>query len=117
MSVVWTQEALERLEDIQYYLAVKQQAPIAAREMIERLLARTPQIEDMPLSGRQVTDYEDPNVREQLENPYRIIYQITDDTVYILSVMHQRQLLPKVKDLKATSAAAIASIESEQTNH
>ncbi|MEO0442601.1 MAG: type II toxin-antitoxin system RelE/ParE family toxin [Pseudomonadota bacterium] len=67
MEVIWTQEALERLEDIRYYLAVKQHAPVVARDMIDKLLARAPQIQDMPLSGRQVPDYHDPNVREQLK--------------------------------------------------
>lgn len=113
MNVIWTQEALERLEDIQYYLAIEEKAPVAAKQMIGRLIARIPQISDMPLSGRIVPDYSDPKVREQLETPYRMIYLITDSAIYVLSVMHQRQLLPKVKDLKAAAVQAIKAYEDE----
>jgi len=117
MKVVWTEEALERLEDIQYYLAINQKAPAAADEVMGRLFSRIPQIQDMPLSGRQVSDYDNLNVRELLENPYRIIYFIDNQTIYILSVMHQRQLLPKVKELKAAADAAIKMIEEENISH
>jgi len=100
-EIIWTHEALERLEDIQYYLAVQQKAPQAAHEMIDRLIGRVPQIQEMPLSGREVPNYGILNIREQLEPPYRIIYMITEDSVYVMSSMHQRQLLPKKKAMKA----------------
>lgn len=41
-----------------------------------------------------VPDYDDDKVREVLVNPYRIIYFVKANDVSILSVMHQRQLLP-----------------------
>ena len=69
MELIWTQEALERLEDIQYYLTVGQKAPVVAKEMLHRLQSRTLQIQSMPLSGKQVPNYEDPTVREKLESP------------------------------------------------
>ena len=117
MQIIWTDEALERLRDIEYYLAVDQQSPAAARAMINRLINRLPQIQEMPLSGRQVLDYNDLSIREQLENPYRIIYQIGDDVIYLISILHQRQLLPKVKTMKASAQEAIKRIEAEQDSH
>ena len=75
MEVIWTQEALERLEDIQCYLAVQEKAPQAARDTLNRIFAREPQIQDMPLSGRVVPDYNIANLRELIEGSYRIIYQ------------------------------------------
>jgi len=113
MEVIWTQEALERLEDIQYYLAVEQKASQAAGSMISKIISRTPQISEMHFSGRAVPDYEDPKVREQLENPYRIIYLISSDSIYILSVMHQRQLLPKMRELKEAADIAIKEYEKD----
>ncbi|MCK7494445.1 MAG: hypothetical protein MZW92_27135 [Comamonadaceae bacterium] len=44
-------------------------------------------------------EYRREDIRELLEQPYRIIYRFTPDMVTILSVMHYRQLLPR----KATS--------------
>lgn len=106
MDVIWTQEALERLEDIHYYLAVQEKAPQAARETLDRIFAREPQIQEMPLSGRIVPDYKIANLRELLEGAYRIIYLIENNRILIVSVMHQSRLLPKITDLKAASDKA-----------
>ena len=104
MSVVyWTPEALARLEDIEAYIA--QDAPAVAKDVIARLLARSRQMEVAPHSGRQVPDYPRADLRELLERPYRIIYRVTPERIDILTVMHYRQLLPRLAgDLqKATS--------------
>lgn len=107
MDVIWTQEALERLEDIQYYLAVQEKAPQAARDTLDRIFAREPQIQEMPLSGRVVPDYKIANLRELLEGSYRIIYLIQNNRILIVSVMHQSRLLSKVKELKAAADEAV----------
>jgi addiction module RelE/StbE family toxin len=92
MRIVWTPEAIARLDDIEAYIA--KDSPANAREMIARLLARTRQLETAALSGREVPEYRREDIRELLERPYRIIYCVTADRVTILSVMHYRQLLP-----------------------
>lgn len=107
MDVIWTQEALERLEDIQYYLAVQEKVPQAARDTLDRIFAREPQIQEMPLSGRVVPDYKIANLRELLEGSYRIIYLIQNNRILIVSVMHQSRLLSKVKELKAAADEAV----------
>jgi toxin ParE1/3/4 len=101
MEVIWTQEALERLEDIYHYLAVQEHAPQAARDVLNRILERDTQIQQMPQSGRVVPDFNSPNLRELLEGSYRIIYLIQSDRILIISVMHQSRLLPRVKEIKA----------------
>ncbi|HEX9811947.1 MAG TPA: type II toxin-antitoxin system RelE/ParE family toxin [Burkholderiales bacterium] len=93
MHVVWTPEAIARLDDIEAHIA--QDSPGNAKEMIARLLARTRQLETAALSGREVPEYHREDIRELLERPYRIIYRFTPDRVTILSVMHYRQLLPR----------------------
>ncbi len=111
MQVIWTQEALERLEDIQYYLAVQEKAPQAARDTLNRIFARELQIQDMPLRGRVVPDYNIANLRELIEGSYRIFYLIKNDQVLIVSVMHQSRLLSKVKEMKVAADAAIKAIK------
>lgn len=93
MLVVWTPEAITRLDDIEAYIA--QDSPANAKEMVARLLVRTRQLETATLSGREVPEYRREDIRELLERPYRIIYRVTPDRVTILSVMHYRQLLPR----------------------
>ena len=39
-------------------------------------------------------DYPNDEIRELLEEPYRIIYRVTEQQIEILTVMHYRQLLP-----------------------
>ena len=96
-SIRWTSEALGRLEDIERYVA--KDNPSAARQQIARLLDRAEQLVVAPHSGRTVPDYQDEQVREVLEAPYRIIYYLNGDYVEILSVMHYRQLLPRKRHL------------------
>ncbi len=92
-AVYWTPEALARLEDIEVYIA--KDAPSVAKDVVARLLTRTRQLETAPLSGRQVPDYQQQDVRELLERPYRIIYRVTAERIEIVTVMHYRQLLPR----------------------
>jgi len=47
------------------------------------------------MSGRSVPEYETDDIRETIENPYRIIYRIKPDQVDVLAVIHCAQLLPK----------------------
>ena len=91
--VVWTPEAISRLDDIEAYIALD--SPNNAKEMIARLLARSRQLESAVLSGREVPEYRREDIRELLERPYRIIYRYIPERVTILTVMHYRQLLPR----------------------
>ena len=75
-NLVWTEEAIRKLEDI-----------------------RAPDILDQPRAGRQVPEYQDPDLRELLIDPYRMIYQLEGEQVSILTVMHQRQLLPGYREI------------------
>lgn len=91
--VYWTPEAIARLKDIQVYI-VNQHTPKAAKRVVAGLLSRVRQLEEAPLSGHQMPDYPNDDLRELLEKPYRIIYRITEQQIEILTVMHYRQLLP-----------------------
>ena len=81
------------LKDIQDYL-INQHVPKAEKKVIVTLLSRTRQLEEVPLSGHKMSDYPDDEIRELFEEPYRIIYRVTEQQIEILTVMHYRQLLP-----------------------
>ena len=91
--VYWTPEARTRLKEIQDYI-IEQHAPKAARKVVVTLLSRTRQLEEVPLSGHKMPDYPNDEIRELFEEPYRIIYRVTEQQIEILTVMHYRQLLP-----------------------
>jgi len=92
MKVYWTDRAKQRLRLIEEHIA--KDAPSTAEKTIQRILARSRQIEGVPRSGRQVPEYSNTQIRELLERPYRIVYRILSDRIDIVTVMHYRQLLP-----------------------
>lgn len=92
MNVHWTDTAVAHLVAI--YERIAQDAPVYAQRMIDRLTKRSEQIATFPESGRMVPEYEAPDIREVIENPYRIIYRIKVDQIDVLAVVHGAQLLP-----------------------
>lgn len=48
----------------------------------------------MARSGRAVLEYQHPDVLELLIAPYRLIYIVLPARIDVLTVMHERQLLP-----------------------
>jgi plasmid stabilization system protein ParE len=99
MRVYWTQEARNRLREIQAYIA--KDSPRGAKQVIDRLVRRSLQLAELPNSERRVPEYPEAELRELLERPFRIIYRVTTDQIEIVSVMHYRQLLPT--DVKTLS--------------
>lgn len=94
MRVYWSAEAVRRLREITSYIA--RDSPEAARKVAAMLLRRSRTLAQPPLIGRRLPEYPEADLRELLERPYRIIYAVTADGIEIVTVMHYRQLLPKV---------------------
>lgn len=86
MNVRWTQTARGHLRAIRAYIA--QDSPKHAAGMVKRIMQRTQQIAEFPLSGRQVPEYFAPKVREVIEGPYRVIYHVEPDQLTVLAVVH-----------------------------
>ncbi len=86
MKVHWTHTAEEHLDAIYTYIALD--SPAYAKRMVDRLTRRSEQITHFPFSGRKVPEYESENIREVIENPYRIIYHIKQKQINILAVIH-----------------------------
>ncbi|WP_226992310.1 type II toxin-antitoxin system RelE/ParE family toxin [Desulfatibacillum aliphaticivorans] len=62
---------------------------------MDRITRRSQQIADQPFSGRKVPEYESDDIRELIENPYRLIYRIKPDQIDVLAVIHGVRLLPE----------------------
>ena len=93
MRVYWTNRAKARLRLIYNYIA--EDSPKMALQVVDRITTRSQQLREIPRSGRQVPEYNRPDIRELLERPYRIIYKIKSSQVDVLTVMHYRQVLPQ----------------------
>jgi plasmid stabilization system protein ParE len=61
--------------------------------MVDKIIRRSEQIADQPFSGRKVPEYNAEDIRELIEQPYRIIYRIGKTNIDVLAVIHGAQLL------------------------
>ena len=92
MNVHWTQNAIEHLVNIYDYIALH--SSTYGKRTVDRITRRSEQIAEHPFSGRKVPEYDADDIRELIENPYRIIYRIKSDQIDVLAVIHGEQLLP-----------------------
>ncbi|MEM9541916.1 MAG: type II toxin-antitoxin system RelE/ParE family toxin [Cyanobacteria bacterium P01_E01_bin.42] len=86
MKVVWTDTAIENLEAIHAYIA--RHSPQYALGIVDRLTKRTQQLANFPRSGRIVPEFDNEQIREIIENPYRIIYWVRSEQIEILAIVH-----------------------------
>jgi toxin ParE1/3/4 len=92
VKVQWTENAISQLLGIYDYIA--RDSPFYAKRMVDRLTERSRQLRDFSLSGRVVPEYDDADIRELVEKPYRMIYFLGSDQIKILAVVHSSQRLP-----------------------
>jgi toxin ParE1/3/4 len=89
MNVVWSDRALRSLAAIHAHISDDSEA--TAHRVIDRILKRGDQISAFPFSGRIVPHPRHSNVRELIENPYRILYRIRKNEVEVIDVFHSAQ--------------------------
>ena len=93
IDVVWVPSALEDLKKIKEYIASG--SVHYANKLTEGILDATESLTVFPKSGRVVPEYQNSNIREIGHSSYRIIYEIANNEVYVVAVVHGRRLLPE----------------------
>ena len=68
-------------------------AEFYAQIFVEKIIQLTEKLLDFPRQGRVVPEFQNENIREIIYRNYRIIYEITEESIIILSVLHGRKLL------------------------
>lgn len=94
--MVWSATARRQLLEVVAYIAVDdRQAALRLRDAIVRHVR---QLQANPLSGRVVPEFHDPQWRELITPPYRMIYRVLKDEqkVAILSVWHGARHLTRL---------------------
>jgi toxin ParE1/3/4 len=95
MKVVWTEQALQGLTEIEEYIA--RDDPAAAVVFVEKLIRRTDILYEQPNSGRVVPEVPGRELRELIEGNYRIVYRTNDGTVEILTVFEShKQMIARI---------------------
>jgi toxin ParE1/3/4 len=92
VQVHWTKRALNDLSEIMNHVA--QDSPARAVKLVGRLLQATNSLEHSPKMGRIVSELGMDHVRELVSGrPYRIVYQIRDDTCTLVLIFHSSRSL------------------------
>jgi toxin ParE1/3/4 len=92
-KIVWTEPALDQLDDIAEYIALDN--PAAARSLVARVFKAVDRLERFPNSGREPPELPDSIYRELLCSPCRIFYRRDGKDVLILHVMRDEMQLRK----------------------
>jgi toxin ParE1/3/4 len=95
--VVWTETATRDLESLLSYIA--REASINAGRVLDQLQSKTESLTSVPERGRLVPELLRHGLavwRELIVKPYRLLYRIDGQTVYVLAVLDARRDLEDV---------------------
>ena len=92
MRLRWTLQAAEDLAAIKDFIG--RDSPTYARQVVEQLYEAAGRLVAFPDIGRIVPERGQPNIREILRPPYRVIYRREAQLVEILTIHHSSRLLP-----------------------
>jgi toxin ParE1/3/4 len=92
-KIIWTEPALDQLEEIAEYIALDK--PVAASALVVKIFKKVDRLEQFPDSGREPPELPDSVYREVVCNPCRIFYRQDGKNVLILHVMRDEMQLRK----------------------
>lgn len=90
--IVWARTAERDLLQIIEYIALD--SPKNAGNILNKIKKKTSELEEFPQRGRVVPELQSFGINQYYEiivSPWRIIYRITQDEVYVLSVFDSRR--------------------------
>jgi addiction module RelE/StbE family toxin len=91
MTVTWTEQALERLLEIERFVA--RDDPRAADRLVDKLIDRGEALAEHPDRGRRLLELSESGLRELVVDNYRIVYRRTPKVVEVLTVFEGHRLL------------------------
>jgi len=92
VKIRWTDYALENLIAIGDY--IEKDSYLYAQRVVSSLFDAVEILEQHPLAGRKVPEFNDVNIRELVRGSYRIVYKIINKyTIDIIVVHHSAKLL------------------------
>jgi len=89
--IIWTEPALQELDEIADYISLDD--PAAAKKLVRKAFERVDHLVRHPKSGKLIEEFEASVYREIILPPCRIFYRIADNTLYIIHVIREEQLL------------------------
>lgn len=84
-KVDWTESAWRDLEEIVDYIA--KDSPNYAAAFVREVRTAAHSLTYFSERGRKVPEFKDPNIRELFVRSCRLIYQIREQTIYIIGLL------------------------------
>ena len=94
--VTWSPEAVEDLESIAEY--IERDSSFYARSVVSKILEASRNIKEFPFIGRVVPEIGDENIRERFIYSYRLVYQIRQQRILVVAVIHGKRLLENIEE-------------------
>lgn len=95
-KLIWSPAALDDLHDIVVFIA--RDNPDRAMSFGYELISETDRLQSSPEFGRRVPEYQNPNIREIIFRPYRIVYRVNHERKLceIARIWHSARGLPRL---------------------
>jgi toxin ParE1/3/4 len=95
-KLIWAPSARLDLRDLASYIA--ESRPHASTRFVQRVFQMVGHLADFPESGRMVPEFADPNLREVVRPPCRIVYRLKpqEQTVEIARIWHAARGTPQL---------------------
>lgn len=94
--VTWSLEAVEDLESIAEY--IEKDSIHYAQAVVSKILEVSRTIKEFPLIGRVLPELGNDNIRERFIYSYRLVYEIKQQNILIVAIIHGSRLLENVED-------------------
>ena len=94
-QIIWSPRSLRDVESIRDYIA--QDSPRIADLVVRRIVKSVERLEAFPESGRTVPERNDPEIREVISKPYRVVYRSREGNVEVITVFRASRLLPWIR--------------------
>ena len=95
-QVIWSPEVAEDIDSIAEYIS--RDSLFYAQSIVLKILETSRSIKKFPLIGRIVPEMGNENIRERFIYSYRLIYQLKDETIFIMAVIHGKRLLKDIRE-------------------
>ncbi len=92
-EIIWTEPALDDLEEIAEYIALDKLN--AAQLLVQKVFDRVDLLSQSLNSGRKVHELSHSKYKEVIVGPCRIFYRFTRGSIYVMHVMRAERELRK----------------------
>lgn len=93
VSVKWTEAAREDVVEIRDHISID--SVDRAIGMVDRIKAAIESCRMFPRASTRVLEWDREDLRETYVGPYRVIYQFTQNTIFVIGVIHSARHLPR----------------------